>query len=93
MKTNSNVLVFKADMEAGHGGASGRFKRLKKTHWNTHSFGICSRTPLIQHGARVGCTAVCVSPWRRVFSAWFKMPFQLSIINDLCCTITGSLKV
>lgn len=30
MKTDNNVLVFKTDMEAGHGGASGRFKRLKE---------------------------------------------------------------
>ncbi|MGP8308685.1 S9 family peptidase [Vibrio sp. YIC-376] len=30
MKTDSNVLIFKTDMEAGHGGASGRFKRLKE---------------------------------------------------------------
>ncbi|MDF2155789.1 S9 family peptidase [Vibrio sp. CAU 1672] len=29
MKTDHNVLVFKTDMEAGHGGASGRFKRIK----------------------------------------------------------------
>ncbi|MBN7821129.1 S9 family peptidase [Bowmanella yangjiangensis] len=31
MKTDSNMLVFKTDMEAGHGGASGRFKRLHDT--------------------------------------------------------------
>ncbi|MFZ3442470.1 S9 family peptidase [Vibrio harveyi] len=30
MKTDDNVLLFKTDMEAGHGGASGRFKRLKE---------------------------------------------------------------
>ncbi|CDT42250.1 Protease II (Oligopeptidase B) [Vibrio coralliirubri] len=30
MKTDNNVLLFKTDMEAGHGGASGRFKRLKE---------------------------------------------------------------
>ncbi|WP_423840884.1 S9 family peptidase [Vibrio mytili] len=30
MKTDNNVLVFKTDMEAGHGGASGRFKRIKE---------------------------------------------------------------
>ncbi|MGR5238907.1 S9 family peptidase [Vibrio alfacsensis] len=30
MKTDNNVLIFKTDMEAGHGGASGRFKRLKE---------------------------------------------------------------
>jgi oligopeptidase B len=30
MKTDNNVLVFKTDLEAGHGGASGRFKRLKE---------------------------------------------------------------
>ncbi len=30
MKTDNNVLVFKTDMEAGHGGASGRFQRLKE---------------------------------------------------------------
>jgi len=30
-KTDDNVLVFKTDMEAGHGGASGRFKRIHDT--------------------------------------------------------------
>ena len=30
LKTDNNLLVFKTDMEAGHGGASGRFKRLKE---------------------------------------------------------------
>nr|WP_322530025.1 S9 family peptidase [Vibrio parahaemolyticus] len=30
IKTDDNVLLFKTDMEAGHGGASGRFKRLKE---------------------------------------------------------------
>ncbi len=30
MKTDNNVLLFKTDMETGHGGASGRFKRLKE---------------------------------------------------------------
>jgi oligopeptidase B len=30
-KTDDNVLVFKTDMEAGHGGASGRFKRIHET--------------------------------------------------------------
>jgi oligopeptidase B len=30
-KTDDNVLLFKTDMEAGHGGASGRFKRLKES--------------------------------------------------------------
>jgi len=30
-KTDENVLVFKTDMEAGHGGASGRFKRIHDT--------------------------------------------------------------
>jgi len=29
-KTDDNLLVFKTDMEAGHGGASGRFKSLKE---------------------------------------------------------------
>jgi oligopeptidase B len=29
-KTNDTVLVFKTDMDAGHGGASGRFKSLKE---------------------------------------------------------------
>ncbi len=28
LKTDNNLLVFKTDMDAGHGGASGRFKRL-----------------------------------------------------------------
>jgi oligopeptidase B len=30
-KTDDNVLLFKTDMEAGHGGASGRFKRIYDT--------------------------------------------------------------
>jgi oligopeptidase B len=30
LKTDNNLLLFKIDMEAGHGGASGRFKRLKE---------------------------------------------------------------
>ena len=30
-KTDNNKLLFKVDMEAGHGGASGRFKRLHDT--------------------------------------------------------------
>lgn len=30
MKTDDNMLIFKIDMEAGHGGASGRFKALKE---------------------------------------------------------------
>jgi oligopeptidase B len=30
MKTDDNMLVFDVDMEAGHGGASGRFRRLQK---------------------------------------------------------------
>ncbi len=30
-KTDNNILVFKTDMEAGHGGASGRFKRIHDT--------------------------------------------------------------
>lgn len=30
-KTDNNKLLFKVDMEAGHGGASGRFKRLNDT--------------------------------------------------------------
>jgi len=29
-KTDDNILVFKTDMDAGHGGASGRFKSLKE---------------------------------------------------------------
>ena len=30
LKTDNNMLVFETDMEAGHGGASGRFKRFKQ---------------------------------------------------------------
>jgi oligopeptidase B len=30
MKTDDNLLLFKIDMEAGHGGASGRFKALRE---------------------------------------------------------------
>jgi len=30
-KTDNNVLLFKTDMEAGHGGASGRFKQIHET--------------------------------------------------------------
>ncbi|MGI9025724.1 MAG: prolyl oligopeptidase family serine peptidase, partial [Burkholderiaceae bacterium] len=30
MKTDSNPLVFKINMEAGHGGKSGRFRRLQE---------------------------------------------------------------
>jgi oligopeptidase B len=29
-KTDNNILVFKTDMDAGHGGASGRFKSLEE---------------------------------------------------------------
>ena len=29
-KTDDNILVFKTDMDAGHGGASGRFKSLEE---------------------------------------------------------------
>jgi len=29
-KTDDNILIFKTDMDAGHGGASGRFKRLRE---------------------------------------------------------------
>jgi len=31
LKTDNNLLLFKTDMEAGHGGSSGRFKRLKES--------------------------------------------------------------
>ncbi|TWX73825.1 S9 family peptidase [Colwellia sp. C1TZA3] len=31
LKTDNNLLVFKTDMDAGHGGASGRFKRLNES--------------------------------------------------------------
>lgn len=31
LKTDNNILILKTDMESGHGGASGRFKRYKTT--------------------------------------------------------------
>ena len=31
MKTDKNLLLLDTDMESGHGGASGRFKRFKRT--------------------------------------------------------------
>ena len=31
MKTDANPLLFKINMEAGHGGRSGRFESLKET--------------------------------------------------------------
>jgi oligopeptidase B len=31
LKTDSNPLVFRVNMEAGHGGKSGRFERYKST--------------------------------------------------------------
>ncbi|CAH9053252.1 Protease 2 [Pseudoalteromonas holothuriae] len=34
LKTDDNKLLLKVDMEAGHGGASGRFKRIKDTALN-----------------------------------------------------------
>jgi len=37
MKTDSNKLIFKIHMEAGHGGASGRFKPLKEVAF-TYAF-------------------------------------------------------
>jgi oligopeptidase B len=37
MKTDDNILIMDCDMEAGHGGASGRFKRYKNTAL-TYSF-------------------------------------------------------
>ncbi|TAE75429.1 MAG: S9 family peptidase [Bacteroidetes bacterium] len=33
-KTDNNLLLLKTDMEAGHGGTTGRFKRLKETAFN-----------------------------------------------------------
>jgi len=31
MKTDENLLILDTDMDAGHGGASGRFERYKTT--------------------------------------------------------------
>jgi oligopeptidase B len=31
LKTDNNILLLKINMEAGHGGASGRFQKLKET--------------------------------------------------------------
>ncbi|MDP1995511.1 MAG: prolyl oligopeptidase family serine peptidase, partial [Ignavibacteria bacterium] len=31
LKTDKNLLLLDTDMESGHGGASGRFKRFKRT--------------------------------------------------------------
>jgi oligopeptidase B len=31
MKTDSNPLLFRVNMEAGHGGRSGRFQRYRET--------------------------------------------------------------
>ncbi len=31
LKKDKNLLVFQTNMEAGHGGASGRFRRFKET--------------------------------------------------------------
>jgi oligopeptidase B len=33
LKTDKNILLFKINMEAGHGGASGRFDYLKDKAW------------------------------------------------------------
>ena len=33
LKTDSNLLLLKTDMRVGHGGASGRFDRLKDVAW------------------------------------------------------------
>ena len=30
LKTDNNLVIFKIDMDAGHGGASGRFKSLRE---------------------------------------------------------------
>ncbi|BBN83680.1 oligopeptidase B [Pseudoalteromonas sp. A25] len=38
LKTDNNKLLFKVDMEAGHGGASGRFKSIKDTALNYSFF-------------------------------------------------------
>ena len=34
MKTDKNVLILDTDMDSGHGGASGRFRRYKRTAQN-----------------------------------------------------------
>ena len=35
LKTDDNLLLLKTNMDAGHGGASGRFDRLKETAFTT----------------------------------------------------------
>ena len=39
MKTDENLLLFKTNMGAGHGGASGRFDRLKEVAF-VYAFGL-----------------------------------------------------
>ena len=43
MKTDDNPILFKVNMDAGHGGASGRFDRLKEVAL-TQAFAIRQMT-------------------------------------------------
>jgi oligopeptidase B len=50
-KTDSNLLVLKTQMEAGHGGAPGRFDRLKDVAL-VYAFGLVMAKPALNDGGR-----------------------------------------